>query len=96
MFYIIIILYSYCFLIINNQCKTISSSPKYWLQHPNLPDENHRELFYFYLKQQNNDLLNEHIRISSNPNHYLYHKTPWLTSDQINQIVRPDPISNQV
>jgi len=92
----IIILYSYFFLIINNQCKIISSPPKYWLQHSYLPHINRREYFYFYLKQQNNEILNEYLLLSSDPNHYLYHKTPWLTFDQINQIVRPDPISIKV
>jgi hypothetical protein len=94
--FFIIILYIYCFLIINIQYKIISAYPKYWLKHSNLPNINRREYFYFYLKQQNNDLLNEHLLISSNPNHYLYYKTPWLTLDQISQIVRPDPISINV
>jgi len=94
--FFIIILYIYCFLIINIQYKIILAYPEYWLKHSNLPNINRREYFYFYLKQQNNDLLNEHLLISSDPNHYLYYKTPWLTLDQINQIVRPDPISINV
>ena len=98
MFDIITIFYIYLFLITNNQCKTISSlsSPKYWLEHPNLPEENRREYFYFYLKQQNNEILNEYLRNSADPSDPLYNKTPWLTLEQINTIVRPDPISIKV
>jgi hypothetical protein len=93
----IIILYFYLLLLITNyQCKIISSPSQYWLKHPNPPEPNRRENLYFYLKQQNNDILNDHLLIASNPNHHLYHKTPWLTLDQINSIVRPDPISIKV
>lgn len=94
----IIIHYSYWFLIIYHQYRVISSSliPKYWLQHSRLPEENRQELFYFYLKQKNHDLLNDHLQIASDPTHRLYHKTSWLTLDQINKIVRPDPLTTQV
>jgi hypothetical protein len=74
----------------------ISSPPQHWLINSNSSYSNRRENFYFYLKQQNNDILNDHLLIASDPNHYLYHKTPWLTLDQITQIVRPDPISINV
>lgn len=95
MFFISILYYVF-FLTITNQCKTISSPPKHWLKHLNSPHINRQEYFYFYLKQQNNDILNEHLRIASNPNHNLYHKTSWLTLNQITKIVQPDPISIKV
>jgi hypothetical protein len=95
MFFIKIV-YSCFFLIIYNQCNIISSLPKHWSIHSHSPHLNHRENFYFYLKQQNNDILNDHLLVASDPNHNLYHQTPWLTLDQISEIVRPDPISVNV
>ncbi|UJR27662.1 hypothetical protein I4U23_008942 [Adineta vaga] len=93
--FLIINLYYYFFLIKNNQCKIISTPPIHWLKHSNIPDLNRREYFYFYLKQENNQRLNQHLHRASYPNHYLYHRTTWLTLDQITEIVRPNFISIQ-
>ncbi|CAF3716340.1 unnamed protein product [Adineta steineri] len=91
--FFIIILYYFVFLIIHNQCKIIISPPKHWVKHAHIPHENRYENFYFYLKQKNNELLNKHLHLISNPRHNLYHNTSWLTLDQITRIVKPDSVS---